>query len=76
MRGYTMNLAYAYWMRGTNMDTLDEFIAEQFIGWGYYRMWAFKADIQARIDHVEEDIKDDQLDEPFRLIKNFLKEKP
>ena len=76
MRGYTMNLAYDYWLYGANMDKEDSFIAGQFTGWGYYSMWHFHKDIQARIDHVEDDIKNDRLDEPFRLAKNFLKEIP
>jgi hypothetical protein len=76
LRGYTMNLAYAYWMWGTNMDTLDEFLVKQFTGWGYYKMWDFGGDIQKRIDGVEEAIKTDRLGEPFGLVKNFLKEKP
>lgn len=75
LRGYTMDLAHAHW-QGHNMDTLDEFIIEQFTGWNYYRMWAFENDIRARIDRVKNDIKDDRLDEPFQLAKNFLKEKP
>ena len=76
IRGYTMTLAYAYWVRHDNMDDYDKFIKKQFTGWDYYRMWPFDKDIQAKIDKVEDDIRNDRLGEPFTLAKKFLKERP
>lgn len=72
MRGYTMNLAYAYWVLGTTIDS--EFIKEQFIGWNYYKMWPFEKDVQAHINLAKEAIRQNTLDKPYRLAKNFIKE--
>jgi len=74
LRGYTMNLAVNFWRYGSINPSTVEWIAKQFTGWGYYKMWPFKADMLRRLENATDEIKAGHLGWPFPEIKQFVRE--
>ena len=74
LRGYTMNLAYAHWTWDSQLNCNDNFVVRQFTGWGYYKMWGDRKDMEKRFIEVRKNIMEDKLDEPFLLAKKFVQD--
>lgn len=53
MRAYAMTLALNIWRGKENPDWLKEKLADNFTGWGYYKMWPFRKSVMERLDTYE-----------------------
>lgn len=74
LRGYSMSMAINFWRYNTISQSTIDWIANEFTGWSYYRMWPYKEDIDKRLEALAEDIKNEQFDGPFLEFKRFVDE--
>jgi uncharacterized membrane protein len=77
LRGYAMSLAVQYWLRGRISEGMKHFIAQQFSGWAYYRMWPREDDIFRRVAEIEKSIQSGEILEgpensPFRVVRQII----
>jgi len=49
MRGYTMTMAVAAWKHGNVKPDMTEWVAKEFTGWTYYKMWPYKKSTKRRL---------------------------
>lgn len=80
LRGYTSQLAMAYWAARwpDEIQDIAYWVPEHFTNGSYYWMWPFKESIQRRIDARVAAVKDGSLltEQPYAIIKAVLDEKP
>jgi len=72
LRGYTVSLGVNYWRYGNLTQRNKDWIALQFTGWPYYKMWPFKKGMARKMDDIEQQLLKNHLDWPFSEIKRFV----
>lgn len=72
IRGYAMSLGVNYWAYGGLTQHSKDWVASQFTGWAYYKMWPFKGDTKKIVDAIEEKLIANHLDWPFSEVKRFV----
>jgi hypothetical protein len=88
VRGYSMNLALNFWRYGSILQQTQDWIADFFVGWEYYRMSWDRQDVLARLDRFEFALKEwrdyewpltatcaEGDSSPFHLVRDFFAEK-
>jgi hypothetical protein len=57
MRGYAMNMAFNFWRYGSITQNTRNWVADIFVGSGYYFMWPFRRDVVGRVRRLVDMLK-------------------
>lgn len=74
LRGYSMSMAVNFWRYGSVTDDTMKWIAEEFTGWSYYKMWPYEKDMTRRLAEALSRIEKNQLGSPYFEVRKFVKE--
>ena len=75
LRGYAVNIAIRIWKHGKLSEPVRAHILEQFVGFGYYKMWPFRQNVIKRIEQIEKDIHSGDImsQKPYAELYRILK---